>query len=147
MERCAIVTRTPADAATADGFIDRCPVLPCVNPDGEMRHLNPNLHVLVGDRIYFGCRVMSSVHRWLHKDPRVVFYAPAGNTSLRYAGRAVFVEDEEVMRLLMDRYWTVDPELSADIEAFYLEDLECWTTDEDELGKDIDRFVSEWYAD
>ena len=116
-----------SNAAKVSEFLDKAKVFYFLTTDGDQPKGRPfGLHILVGDKLYFGCGTFKNVFRQLTANPKVEVLAVCGGEFMRYDGRAVVVKDEaltarvrEVMRpQTLDLY----DKNGWEMGLFYLED-------------------------
>ena len=87
-----------SNAAKVNDFLDQAKVFYFLTTDGDQPKGRPfGFHLLVDDKLYFGCGTFKNVFRQLTANPRVEVLAVAGNQFLRYDGRAVVVKDEALL--------------------------------------------------
>lgn len=114
-----------SNAAKVNDFLNKAEVFYFLTTDGDQPKGRPfGFHLLVDDRLYFGCGTFKDVYRQLTENPKVEILALAGGEFLRYDGTIKEVKDEallektrQAMPDVMDLYdkngWTM--------ALFYLE--------------------------
>lgn len=115
-----------SNAAKVNEFLDRAQVFYFLTTDGSQPKGRPfGLHVLEGDKIYFGTGTFKNVYRQLTENPHVEVLATAGDEFMRYDGRAKVVKDEAVLAKVRE----IMPDLMAmydsngwEMGLFYLEE-------------------------
>lgn len=115
-----------SNAAKVNEFLDRAQVFYFLTTDGSQPKGRPfGLHVLEGDKIYFGTGTFKNVYRQLTENPHVEVLATAGDEFMRYDGKARVVKDEAVLAKVRE----IMPDLMAmydsngwEMGLFYLEE-------------------------
>ena len=115
-----------SNAAKVNDFLDQAKVFYFLTTDGDQPKGRPfGFHLLVDDKLYFGCGTFKNVFRQLTANPRVEVLAVAGNQFLRYDGRAVVVKDEallEKVRAAMPGIMALYDKNGWEMGLFYLEE-------------------------
>lgn len=113
------------NAAKVSEFLDKAKVFYFLTTDGDQPKGRPfGFHLLVDDKLYFGCGTFKEVYKQLTKNPKVEILAVNEGEFLRYDGTIKEVKDEtllektrEAMPQVMEMYdkngWTM--------ALFYLE--------------------------
>lgn len=115
-----------SNAEKVNAFLDKAKVFYFLTTDGDQPKGRPfGFHMMVDDRLYFGCGTFKNVFRQLTENPKVEVLAVSGGEFLRYDGKAKIVKDEG----LIEKSWEYMPEVKAMYEKngwemglFYLED-------------------------
>ncbi len=115
-----------SNAAKVNEFLDRAQVFYFLTTDGSQPKGRPfGLHVLEGDKIYFGTGTFKNVYRQLTENPHVEVLATAGDEFMRYDGKAKVVKNEAVLAKVRE----IMPDLMAmydsngwEMGLFYLEE-------------------------
>ena len=114
-----------SNAAKVSEFLDKAEVFYFLTTDGDQPKGRPfGFHLLVDDRLYFGCGTFKNVYKQLKQNPKIEILAMADGEFLRYDGTVKEVFDEallektrEAMQQVMEMYdkngWTM--------QLFYLE--------------------------
>jgi uncharacterized pyridoxamine 5'-phosphate oxidase family protein len=114
-----------SNAAKVNEFLDKAQIFHFLTTDGDQPKGRPfGFHMLVDDKIYFGCGTFKDVFRQLSANPKVEVLALAGTEFLRYDGTVKLVKDDsliakvrEVIPQIMDIYDKNNWEMGL----FYLE--------------------------
>lgn len=93
-------------------FLDDAKVFYFLTTDGDQPKGRPfGFHMLVGDKLYFGCGTFKNVWKQLVANPKVEVLAVNGGEFMRYDGEAKVVNDDklidkvrEVMPQIMEMY-------------------------------------------
>ena len=93
-------------------FLDKAGTFCFLTTDGDQPKGRPfGFHMLVDDKLYFGCGTFKNVFRQLSANPKVEVLAMNGDEFLRYDGSVKIVKDEgllskvrEAMPQIMDIY-------------------------------------------
>ncbi len=101
-----------SNAAKVSEFLDQAKVFYFLTTDGDQPKGRPfGFHLLVDDKLYFGCGTFKNVFRQLTANPKVEVLAMNGGDFIRYDGTARVVKDEallakvrEAMPQIMDLY-------------------------------------------
>ncbi|MBQ9252298.1 MAG: pyridoxamine 5'-phosphate oxidase family protein [Clostridia bacterium] len=79
-------------------FLTEAKVFHVLTTDGDQPKGRPfGMHVVVNDRIYFGCGTFKNVYKQLTANPKVEILALKGGEFLRYDGIATVDKSEEVL--------------------------------------------------
>ncbi|MDO5853525.1 MAG: hypothetical protein Q4Q62_05635 [Thermoplasmata archaeon] len=129
------------DAAEVCRILDADGKYSVLHPDMEIRLPFPqDMHILVGDTVYFACCEFRSVIRNIKKDPNVTVFASAGPKHvLRCRGTAVLTKDEDLLAKLREAYpdTTREAEKDCNLILFYFEDGEADVIDGKEYRRDL----------
>lgn len=80
-------------------FLDKAKVFYFLTTDGDQPKGRPfGFHMLVEDKLYFGCGTFKKVFKQLSENPKVEVLAVNGGEFLRYDGEAVIVKDDELLQ-------------------------------------------------
>ena len=113
------------NAEKVNEFLNKAQVFYFLTVDGDRPKGRPfGFHILINDRLYFGCGTFKNVYRQLTENPNVEILALSGDEFMRYDGTVKVVNDaailqktREAMPQIMDLYdkngWTMG--------LFYLE--------------------------
>lgn len=113
------------NAEKVNEFLNKAQVFYFLTLDGDRPKGRPfGFHLLINDRLYFGCGTFKNVYRQLTENPNVEILALSGDEFMRYDGTVKVVNDaailqktREAMPQIMDLYdkngWTMG--------LFYLE--------------------------
>ena len=101
-----------SNAAKVNEFLDKAKVFYFLTTDGDQPKGRPfGFHMLVDDKVYFGCGTFKNVFKQLTQNPKVEVLALDGGDFLRYDGLAKVVKDDallakvrEAMPQIMDLY-------------------------------------------
>ncbi len=93
-------------------FLDQAKTFYFLTTDGDQPKGRPfGFHMLVDDKIYFGCGTFKNVFKQLTANPQVEVLAVNGGEFMRYDGTAKVVKDDaliekvrEIMPQIMDMY-------------------------------------------
>lgn len=87
-----------SNAAKVNDFLDKAKVFYFLTTDGDQPKGRPfGLHLLVDDKIYFGCGTFKNVYKQLTKNPKVEVLAFADGEFIRYDGIARVVKDDALL--------------------------------------------------
>ena len=87
-----------SNAAKVCEFLDKAKVFYFLTTDGDQPKGRPfGFHMLVEDKLYFGCGTFKKVFKQLSENPKVEVLAVNGGEFLRYDGEAVIVKDETLL--------------------------------------------------
>ena len=87
-----------SNAAKVNDFLDKAKVFYFLTTDGDQPKGRPfGLHLLVDDKIYFGCGTFKNVYKQLTKNPKVEVLAFADGEFIRYDGLAKVVKDDALL--------------------------------------------------
>ena len=100
------------NAAKVNAFLDAAKTFYFLTTDGDQPKGRPfGFHMLVNDRLYFGCGTFKNVFHQLTANPKVEILAVHGGDFMRYDGTAKVVKDDvllakvrEIMPEIMDLY-------------------------------------------
>lgn len=98
------------NAAKVSEFLDKAKTFYFLTTDGNQPKGRPfGFHMLVDDKLYFGCGTFKNVFKQLAANPRVEVLAVNGGDFLRYDGEAVIVKDDA----LLDKVKEAMPKIMA----------------------------------
>ena len=114
-----------SNAAKVNEFLDKAKTFMFLTTDGDQPKGRPfGFHMLVDDKLYFGCGTFKNVFKQLTMNPKVEVLAMNGGEFLRYDGEAVVVKDE----VLTAKVREMSPQIMAmydkngwEMGLFYLE--------------------------
>ncbi len=87
-----------SNAAIINEYLDNAKVFFFLTTDGNQPKGRPfGFHLLVDDRLYFGCGTFKDVFKQLTANPQVEILAVNGNEFLRYDGSAKVVKDDALL--------------------------------------------------
>ncbi len=113
------------NAEKVNEYLDKAKVFYFLTTDGDQPKGRPfGFHLLVGDRVYFGCGTFKNVFRQLTVNPKVEVLACQEAEFLRYDGTAVIVKDEELLnkvRAAMPQIMDLYDKNGWEMGMFYLE--------------------------
>ncbi|MCR5067160.1 MAG: pyridoxamine 5'-phosphate oxidase family protein [Erysipelotrichaceae bacterium] len=113
------------NAEKVNEYLDKAKVFYFLTTDGDQPKGRPfGFHLLVGDRVYFGCGTFKNVFRQLTDNPKVEVLACQEAEFLRYDGTAVIVKDEELLnkvRAAMPQIMDLYDKNGWEMGMFYLE--------------------------
>ena len=76
-------------------FLDKAKVFYFLTAIGDQPKGRPfGFHMVVDDKLYFGCGTFKNVFKQLTENPKVEVLAVSGGEFMRYDGEAVVVKDE-----------------------------------------------------
>ena len=79
-------------------FLDKAGVFYFLTTDGSQPKGRPfGFHLLVGDRLYFGCGTFKNVFKQLTANPKVEVLAIKDGDFMRYDGEAKVVKSDELI--------------------------------------------------
>lgn len=79
-------------------FLDKAKTFMFLTADGEQPKGRPfGFHMLVEDKLYFGCGTFKNVFKQLTANPKVEVLAVNGGEFLRYDGTVKIVEDDALL--------------------------------------------------
>lgn len=114
-----------SNAAKVNEFLDKAKLFYFLTTDNDQPKGRPfGFHMLVNDRLYFGCGTFKNVFRQLTENPKVEVLAVAGNEFLRYDGTAKVVHDEALLqkvREAMPQIMALYDQNGWEMGLFYLE--------------------------
>ena len=106
-------------------FLDKAGVFYFLTTDGGQPKGRPfGFHMLVGDKLYFGCGTFKNVFKQLTANPKVEVLAVNGGDFLRYDGEAKVVKDAallEKVREAMPQIMAMYDKNGWEMGLFYLE--------------------------
>ncbi len=116
-------------AEKVNQFLDEAKVFYFLTTDGAQPKGRPfGFHMLVDDKLYFGCGTFKDVYKQLVKNPKVEILAMIEGGFIRYDGQAKVVKDaalldkvREVNGKLMEMY----DKNGWEMGLFYLENGHC----------------------
>lgn len=80
-------------------FLDEAKVFSFLTTDGDQPKGRPfGLHLLDGDKLYFGCGTFKNVFQQLTANPKVEILAVNNNKYLRYDGTVKIVKDDALLQ-------------------------------------------------
>ena len=87
-----------SNAAIINEYLDNAKVFFFLTTDGDQPKGRPfGFHLLVDDRLYFGCGTFKDVFKQLTANPQVEILAVNGNEFLRYDGSVKVVKDDALL--------------------------------------------------
>ena len=105
-------------------FLDKAKVFYFLTTDGDQPKGRPfGFHMLVEDKLYFGCGTFKKVFKQLSENPKVEVLAVNGGEFLRYDGEAVIVKDDELfqkVREVMPQIMALYDKNGWEMGLFYL---------------------------
>ena len=106
-------------------FLDKAKTFYFLTTDGDQPKGRPfGFHMLVDDKLYFGCGTFKNVFRQLTDNPKVEILAVNGNEFLRYDGTVKIVQDETLtakVRAAMPQIMALYDKNGWEMGLFYLE--------------------------
>ena len=107
-------------------FLDKAKVFYFLTTIGDQPKGRPfGFHMVVDDRLYFGCGTFKNVFKQLTVNPKVEILAVNGGEFMRYDGEAVVVKDEALTAKVRE----MSPQIMAmydkngwEMALFYLDD-------------------------
>lgn len=113
-----------SNAAKVCEFLDKAKVFYFLTTDGDQPKGRPfGFHMLVEDKLYFGCGTFKKVFKQLSENPKVEVLAVNGGEFLRYDGEAVIVKDETLLtkvREVMPQIMALYDKNGWEMGLFYL---------------------------
>ncbi len=86
------------NAEKVNDYLDKAKVFFFLTTDGDRPKGRPfGFHLLVDDKLYFGCGTFKNVFRQLTENPKVEVLAMNGDKFMRYDGTAKVVKDEALL--------------------------------------------------
>lgn len=86
------------NAEKVNAFLDQAKTFYFLTTDGDQPKGRPfGFHMLVEDRLYFGCGTFKNVFRQLTANPKVEVLAVNGGEFLRYDGTVKVVRDDTLL--------------------------------------------------
>lgn len=114
-----------SNAAKVNEFLDKAKTFMFLTTDGDQPKGRPfGFHMLVEDRLYFGCGTFKNVFKQLTANPKVEVLAMNGGEFLRYDGTATVVKDDallEKVRAAMPQIMALYDKNGWEMGLFYLE--------------------------
>ncbi|MBR1820414.1 MAG: pyridoxamine 5'-phosphate oxidase family protein [Clostridia bacterium] len=114
-----------SNAAKVSAFLDQAKTFYFLTTDGDQPKGRPfGFHMLVDDRLYFGCGTFKNVFKQLTANPRVEVLAVNGGDFLRYDGAAKIVKDDALIakvREIMPQIMALYDKNGWEMGLFYLE--------------------------
>ena len=87
-----------SNAAKVNEFLDKAQIFHFLTTDGDQPKGRPfGFHMLVDDKVYFGCGTFKNVFKQLSANPKVEVLALAGTEFIRYDGTAKIVRDDNLL--------------------------------------------------
>lgn len=87
-----------SNAAKVSEFLDKAKVFYFLTTDGDQPKGRPfGFHMLVGDKLYFGCGTFKNVWKQLVANPKVEVVATVGGEFIRYDGLVKIVQDDALL--------------------------------------------------
>ena len=106
-------------------FLDKAKTFMFLTTDGEQPKGRPfGFHMLVDDKLYFGCGTFKNVFKQLTANPKVEVLAVSGGDFLRYDGEVKIVKDEVLIakvREAMPQIMALYDKNGWEMGLFYLE--------------------------
>ncbi|MBR3503903.1 MAG: pyridoxamine 5'-phosphate oxidase family protein [Clostridia bacterium] len=106
-------------------FLDKAGVFYFLTTDGSQPKGRPfGFHLLVGDRLYFGCGTFKNVFKQLTANPKVEVLAIKDGDFMRYDGEAKVVKSDELIakvREAMPQIMAMYDKNGWEMGLFYLE--------------------------
>lgn len=113
------------NAEKVNAFLDQAKTFYFLTTDGDQPKGRPfGFHMLVEDRLYFGCGTFKNVFRQLTANPKVEVLAVNGGEFLRYDGTVKVVRDDtllEKVRQSMPQIMALYDKNDWEMGLFYLE--------------------------
>ena len=113
------------NAEKVNAFLDQAKTFYFLTTDGDQPKGRPfGFHMLVEDRLYFGCGTFKNVFRQLTANPKVEVLAVNGGEFLRYDGTVKVVRDDtllEKVRQIMPQIMALYDKNGWEMGLFYLE--------------------------
>ena len=114
-----------SNVAKVNEFLDEAKVFMFLTTDGDQPKGRPfGFHMLVDDKLYFGCGTFKNVFRQLSANPKVEVLAMNGDKFMRYDGAAKVVKDEGLLakvREAMPQIMALYDKNGWEMGLFYLE--------------------------
>lgn len=106
-------------------FLDNAKTFYFLTTDGDQPKGRPfSFHMLVDDKLYFGCGTFKNVFKQLTENPKVEVLAVNGGEFLRYDGEVKFVKDDALLakvREAMPQIMAMYDKNGWEMGLFYLE--------------------------
>ena len=114
-----------SNASKVSEFLDKAKTFFFLTTDGDQPKGRPfGFHMLVDDKLYFGCGTFKKVFKQLTANPKVEVLAVNGGDFLRYDGTAKIVKDEALIakvREAMPQIMAMYDKNGGEMGLFYLE--------------------------
>ena len=114
-----------SNAAKVNEFLDKAKTFMFLTTDGNQPKGRPfGFHMLVEDRLYFGCGKFKNVFKQLLANPKVEVLAMHGGEFLRYDGTVKIVKDDallEKVRAAMPQVMALYDKNGWEMGLFYLD--------------------------
>ena len=86
-----------------NAFLDKAQTFMFLTTDGDQPKGRPfGFHMLVDDKLYFGCGTFKNVFKQLSANPKVEVLALNGGEFLRYDGNVKIVKDEALLQKVLE---------------------------------------------
>ena len=106
-------------------FLDKAKTFMFLTTDGDQPKGRPfGFHMVVDDKLYFGCGTFKNVFKQLSENPKVEVLAMADGEFLRYDGSVKIVKDENLLnkvREIMPQIMELYDKNGWEMGLFYLE--------------------------
>lgn len=106
-------------------FLDKAKTFMFLTTDGDQPKGRPfGFHMVVDDKLYFGCGTFKNVFKQLSANPKVEVLAMADGEFLRYDGSVKIVKDENLLnqvREIMPQIMELYDKNGWEMGLFYLE--------------------------
>lgn len=114
-----------SNAAKINEFLDSTKTFYFLTTDGDQPKGRPfGFHMLVDNKLYFGCGTFKNVFKQLTANPKVEVLAVNGGEFLRYDGTAKVVKDDALIgkvREIMPQIMALYDKNGWEMGLFYLE--------------------------
>ena len=114
-----------SNATKVHEFLNKAQVFYFLTTDGSQPKGRPfGLHLLIGDKLYFGCGTFKNVFRQLTANPNVEVLAVNGDEFMRYDGKATVVKDDALLakvREAMPQIMALYDQNGWEMGLFYLD--------------------------
>ena len=114
-----------SNSSKVSEFLDKAKTFFFLTTDGDQPKGRPfGFHMLVDDKLYFGCGTFKKVFKQLTANPKVEVLAVNGGDFLRYDGTAKIVKDEALIakvREAMPQIMAMYDKNGWEMGLFYLE--------------------------
>lgn len=114
-----------SNAAKVNAFLDDAKVFYFLTTDGNQPKGRPfSFHMLVDDKLYFGCGTFKNVFKQLTANPKVEILANGNGEFLRYDGTVKMVKDDALLgkvREAMPQIMAMYDKNGWEMGLFYLE--------------------------
>ena len=118
------MSQTKTNVQKVCEFLDKAGTFYFLTTDGNQPKGRPfGFHMLVDDKLYFGCGTFKNVWKQLTANPQVEVLALSGDEFLRYDGTAKVVKDEaliEKVREIMPQIMALYDKNGWEMGLFYL---------------------------